>query len=198
MKEKIYKIKKWLLRGKNIRLELLNQAPKDAVCAEIGSWKGDFSSIILKKTSPSKLFLIDPYKYYPQYKSAWFGGISGSQQSMDEVYSSVNKRFHNYIEQNKIEIVREESLKAAERFKDNFFDWIYIDGNHEYEFVLADLKNYFFKVKKGGLIIGDDYDTVGWWNDGVSKAVKEFVDLDKYKISKFEVHKSQFLIQRAE
>ncbi len=198
MKDKIHKIKKWLVRGKNVRTKVLKQVPKNAICAEIGSWKGDFASKILNETSPAKLFLIDPYKYYPQYKRGWFGGASGSQENMDKVYLGVEKRFQKHIEQNQLEIVREESVKAFERFKDSFFDWIYIDGNHEYEFVLNDLKKYFFKVKPGGLILGDDYGTEGWWKDGVSKAVNEFVKLDKYKISKFEIHKSQFIIQKAE
>jgi len=30
-------------------------------------------------------------------------------------------------------------------------------------------------VKSGGLIAGDDYDETGWWEDGVTRAVDEFV-----------------------
>ena len=31
------------------------------------------------------------------------------------------------------------------------------------------------KVKRGGLIAGDDYASAGWWGDGVRRAVDEFV-----------------------
>ena len=42
-------------------------------------------------------------------------------------------------------------------FEDNSIDAIYIDGNHSYEAVIEDIKNWSPKVKQGGLIIGDDY-----------------------------------------
>ena len=30
-------------------------------------------------------------------------------------------------------------------------------------------------MKKGGLIIGDDYSLGGWWKDGIVRAFNEFV-----------------------
>ena len=37
-------------------------------------------------------------------------------------------------------------------------DWVYVDGNHSYEFVLSDLENGLKYTKSGGLIAGDDFD----------------------------------------
>ena len=56
-------------------------------------------------------------------------------------------------------------------------DFVYIDGNHDYEFVLKDLETWFTKVKPGGIIFGDDY----LRPYGVSKAVNEFSF--KYKLT---------------
>ena len=42
-----------------------------------------------------------------------------------------------------------------------YFDWIYIDGNHTYEYVKQDLEGYRPKVKPGGYMAGDDYGTKG-------------------------------------
>jgi hypothetical protein len=42
-------------------------------------------------------------------------------------------------------------------FNDEYFDIIYIDGDHSYEGVLRDLKLSYNKVKKNGIICGHDY-----------------------------------------
>uniref|UniRef100_A0A914WZV0 Class I SAM-dependent methyltransferase n=1 Tax=Plectus sambesii TaxID=2011161 RepID=A0A914WZV0_9BILA len=49
-------------------------------------------------------------------------------------------------------------------------DMIYIDGDHEYEGVKADLAAYYPIVKKGGLFFGDDAENVD-----VRRAVREMV-----------------------
>jgi predicted O-methyltransferase YrrM len=50
------------------------------------------------------------------------------------------------------------------------YDLIYIDGNHGYEDVYSDIKNFKNKVKKGGFISGHDYIKE---TSGVERAVRE-------------------------
>ena len=40
---------------------------------------------------------------------------------------------------------------------------------------MADLVGFTPKVKRGGLVTGDDYANPGWWEDGVRRAVDQFV-----------------------
>ena len=54
-------------------------------------------------------------------------------------------------------MVRTLSSDAVEIFEDESIDFIFIDGNHSYEYVLEDLENYYPKVKIGGILCGDDY-----------------------------------------
>jgi len=54
-------------------------------------------------------------------------------------------------------IHRQYSYKAAATFPDGFFDFLYLDSNHTYEFVLSDLLDIAPKVKPDGLILGHDY-----------------------------------------
>lgn len=189
------KVKRTLFPDMYPRLYLLRRMPKNAVCAEIGAWEGGFSETILKKTKPSKFYIIDPYMYVPDYTKAWYGGDKG-QVKMDKIYESVKQRFSPEIEKGQVEMIRKTSDEALNSFKNNALDWVYIDGNHKYEFVIEDLKNSWKKVKVGGFITGDDYGAVGWWGDGVTKAVHEFIDLKKDSMKTVALRETQFILQK--
>jgi hypothetical protein len=127
---------------------LLQKLPKNAVCAEIGVYAGRFSELILRFTRPKKLHLIDPWKYEtdPVYERSLYGGTQGqSQARMDAMYDSVVKCFKS----KRVDVHRGFSAECSAQFPDNYFDWIYIDGNHQYEFVRKDLEVYFPKIKGG-------------------------------------------------
>lgn len=135
---------------------LLEQMPKHSICAEIGVWKGDFSNLILQHTAPAELHLIDPWVFTTAYGRRWYGGKKAQNQAdMDVIHDEVQFRFR---ETPAVRIHRELSAVAADRFPDRFFDWIYIDGNHYYEFVKQDLERYLPKIKPGGIIAGDDFE----------------------------------------
>lgn len=164
-------------RRANKRERLLEQMPTGGTCAEIGVWEGDFSARILEVNKPRSLHLVDPWKHESDevYKSACYGGKKATdQEQMDAVYNRVAKRFAPQIQAGTVVIHRSPSAEAVSAFADGYFDWIYIDGNHLYEFVKLDLELWYPKVKSGGYITGDDYVEGRWWKGGVKKAVDEF------------------------
>ena len=71
-------------------------------------------------------------------------------------------------------MMRRDSESALSEFEDGSLDFVYIDGNHLYEFVKKDLELSLRKMKPGGYITGDDYSPGGWWKGGVKRAVDEF------------------------
>jgi Methyltransferase domain len=149
-----------------------------SVCAEIGVFKGNFSTAILKVVKPQRLHLIDPWAYQEQYSDSWFGGDLGrSQAAMDRLHKRVLRRFRNEIAAGQVVVNRNFSSEAALQFPDAYFDWIYIDANHTYEGVKADLRAFYPKVKHDGFITGDNYGDRSdwWWKDGVKRAVDESV-----------------------
>jgi len=161
-----------LQRGRLLRL-----LPREAVCAEIGSWKGDFAAEILSDRSPRTLYLVDPWEHRQEqeYEGAWYGGTASGQDQLDAVHDSVLARFAAEIDSGQVVVVRRRSLDAAGAFADASLDWVYIDGDHRYEGVKADLEAYYSKVKPGGWLAGDDYGyKSGWFEDGVTRAVDEF------------------------
>lgn len=73
----------------------------------------------------------------------------------------------------KIEIIKNESLLESLKYDNGYFDIVYIDASHEYEYVIQDIISWLPKVKSGGIICGDDY-IAGW--PGVVKAVNKIFD----------------------
>jgi hypothetical protein len=94
---------------------------------------------------------------------------------MDAIYESVLKRFARQRAKGIVTVHRLPSVEAAAGLPDGELDFVYIDGNHTYEFVKADLECYAPKLRPGGYLAGDDYGVRGWWEDGVTRAVDEFV-----------------------
>ena len=173
---------------------LLDMLPKKSVGAEIGVLAGNFSRQILDAVSPKELHLIDPWEHQTSsvYENAWYGGrAKGGQAEMDERYSGVLKRFKTNIRAGQVKIHRGYSSDMLEQFPDRFFDWVYIDGNHLYEYVQKDLEVSLRKVKTGGYITGDDYTEGGWWEGGVKRAVDEFEGNKAVQL--LELRDSQFI-----
>jgi predicted O-methyltransferase YrrM len=80
----------------------------------------------------------------------------------------------------RIELLKEHSVQASSRFEDRSLDLVFIDGCHEYEPVLADIKAWMPKVKPGGMLAGHDYS----WSmfPGVVHAVEEVFGMSRREI----------------
>tara|TARA_R110002020_G_scaffold74744_1_gene190929 strand:- start:697 stop:1212 length:516 start_codon:yes stop_codon:yes gene_type:complete len=145
----------------------LNYIRPEAVCAEIGVWKGEFSRLILKK-SPKRLHLIDPWVSQYAGSNKWY---SCPQPTLDSKFEAVSSLFD---EDPRVEIHRQFSADA--KFKKKYFDWVYIDGDHNYEVVKSDLYKYYELIKQGGFLCGHDYGPTGVdTNGGPKRAVDEFI-----------------------
>ena len=176
---------------------LLEMLPKNSVAAEIGVHKGAFSIQILRTANPSELHLIDPWKYQDSgtYSSALYGGkAKGRQAEMDERYQAVCGRFETETRSGRVRVHRGFSADILDKFPDSYFDWVYIDANHLYDFVKQDLELSLKKVKPGGYITGDDYTEGGWWRGGVKKAVDEF--LREQPVQLVSIRNGQFVLRK--
>lgn len=162
---------------------ILNLIDDSSVCAEIGVWKGDFAKQIITK-KPKHLYLIDPW-IQQKYDGRWY---SIEQEKMDKIYQGVRDEFSSL---ENVSIIRDFSQNV--NFEDNFFNIIYIDGNHSYEHVLADLNHFYKFMKHQSFITGDDF---GWTdrhcNRGPAAAVKDFC---QKKSLKYRTHGHQFIIE---
>jgi len=112
--------------------------PPNSVGVEIGVKQAVTTSHILKHSKNLRfLYAIDP----------WIDD--------DKMYFNAQKRIHSNP---KLMILRMTS-NAAARFVPNGLDFVFIDGDHSYEQVLADLNNWVPKLKSGGMLCGHDWCT---------------------------------------
>jgi predicted O-methyltransferase YrrM len=95
-----------------------------------------------------------------------------------------------------VEVHRGFSNQVAIQFPDEYFDFVYIDGDHRYAAVKEDLELYFKKLKVRGLLCGDDYAESGWWKAGVARAVDEFASNNIVKI--VSLQHSQFCLEKTQ
>jgi len=129
------------------------------VGVEIGVAEGVNAENILKTLSIARLFLIDPYiPYFDRYS-----------RIPEPFLPLAKKRLEKYSD--KIVFIKKPS-KEAKKLVPNCLDFVYIDGNHSYDFVKEDIEMYYPKVRKGGVIGGHDFITA---KIGVCRAVIEFV-----------------------
>ena len=158
---------------------LLEMMPKNSICAEIGVHRGDFSEKILELVQPRKLHLIDPW----------------SRELDARFYYSVRKRFKDRIDSGQVDIHRNKSQFVYQIFPDNYFDWIYVDGSHNYKSVRRDLDFYYPKVRPGGFITGDDYRLVEK-RKGLRDAVAEIGS--KYAMRLVIIQDNQYILRKKE
>lgn len=138
--------------------------------AEIGTHRGENAKAILE-TYSGQLHLVDPWTTLDTSEYDDLINLEDRDINLLECISNLEDYLDRYI------IHRGKSVSIASHFEDNFFDFVYIDANHKYDFVKADLNTWYPKVRTGGIIAGHDYIKVDYSNlnilepNGKDKAV---------------------------
>lgn len=138
--------------------------------AEVGVFQGHTSEALLRELPELNLWLVDPWRPY-------VGRSTIGDQSTEQLEQAMQTAlFWTEFAADRRFVLREPSPQAAARFQDASLDFVFIDGNHLYESVCADIDAWWPKLRSGGLLTGHDYDTgrdaEGLW--GVKRAVDEF------------------------
>lgn len=154
-----YDFKNYLQSDITLLIQAINVLGEDLVGLELGVLRGDSSMTILHNCSIKKLYLIDNWKPYYDYLKTIPDGQPTSY--MDEINQEVNEfltrhKIKNSGYNDKVEIIKEDSIKASTFIQDDHLDFIFFDAmmteSQTYEEAFA----YLPKVKKGGIFIGHD------------------------------------------
>jgi predicted O-methyltransferase YrrM len=157
----------------DIYTNAVNKAENGSKFLEIGCFFGKSTEFLCRKIKESgkniEVYVIDVFETdYPLYVEILQG------RSMLDIFKN-NLNEHKDI----LKIFKGKSCDLHSQFENNFFEMIFIDGDHDYTTVKKDLISYYPKLKKGGIFAGHDY----LEDCGVEPAVNEFSILNNLKVN---------------
>lgn len=125
-----------------------------SVGCEVGLEKGKNAQTMFEYIPSLKLFGVDSYKQHPQ---ASHKATALSRNWDDHYLEAVKKQAQKRMQGKNAIIIEKFSEDAVKDIPDNSLDFVYIDSDHSYDFVMQDMIIWGRKVRKGGIISGHDY-----------------------------------------
>jgi len=166
----------------NLYRQAVKDAPDNARFVEIGSFKGRSSAFLaVEIINSGKNIKVD-------FIDTWMGSIEHQEGGECEIKEVVEGTLYQTFLRNMSPVkyhyhhLRMDSVEAASLYEDNSIDFIMIDGAHEAEAVTQDITAWLPKMKKGGIMTGDD----AWPGSGPWTAAQPL--LSKYNVQLVHPH----------
>ena len=105
------------------------------VGVEVGVSKGGHAKLMCERVPDLKLYCVDPYMVYHMRRK---------EKRQQQIYEFACKLLANC----NVEMVRKTSMEAVKDFEDESLDFVYIDGNHKFDYVITDLIFWAEKINK--------------------------------------------------
>lgn len=121
---------------------------------EVGVFRGDGTVSLLNAFPHLILFGVDQWAATPEYVAT---GDPTAAYVDDGCYLGVLDRLRLLGLRDRGRIVRAASLSVAEWLPDASLDFVFLDGDHSFAGVAADLTAWWPKVRPGGWLCGHDY-----------------------------------------
>jgi hypothetical protein len=134
--------------------------------AEIGTEQGKFAEEICRDNPGVRLYSVDPYLAYDRYAD------HVDQEKLEVFRMEALARLRPYY----ITYIRAQSLEAVSHIIDGALDFVFLDGNHDFDFIVRDIIAWAPKVRRGGCVAGHDYKPEGAEKTPIPFGVIEAVD----------------------
>ncbi len=163
---------------------LLIKLPKNFKYLEIGSYEGNSALYVSVNFPESNVTCVDLWEAVEEYKDKDFNIIEKNFDSNLKGLSNINKiksTSDNFFSKNKI-----------------MFDFIYIDGNHKFDYVFRDCENAWKFLNKDGFLVCDDYiwDYYKELLNNPCYAINSFIKKNNAEIKILSVTNSQIFIKK--
>ncbi len=165
---------------------------------EVGTFKANFSKEIMNCWEGT-LYMVDVWRAL----ESGYDDSSNHGKFENGVYSDAMENIKGF--EDRAVMIRATSEIASNIFNEQSLDFVYIDANHAYDYVVQDIELWYSKVKKGGYLCGHDYLGFNWYEDpnyaenqkdkfiwsegaymglfGVNPAVDEFCEKNGYELN---------------
>lgn len=158
---------------------------KRGKAAIIGTSRG-IDAVKLLQSGNYYLYIIDAWLSYPEYHE-------------DPLYADQTKMYVRYLDclknlsvcSNNYEVIVALSLDDSKFTHINELDFVFIDANHSFEYVLNDLRFWYQRIKLGGILFGHD-----WGLPSVVSAIKIFAEEIGYTQPVLYGHHSCWALQK--
>lgn len=137
---------------------------------ELGVLNGRTFLYLLKTCPALHMVGVDIWQTWPD-KEAFRerGGRSYSSVDMEGTYIALKNKIALYG--SRARLLRMKTADAAGHYGDKAFDFVFIDADHTYEGVRADIDAWLSKIRPGGWLMGHDFNPRDF--PGVVQAVTE-------------------------
>ena len=141
---------------------------------ELGVSGGNLSEYLLRELPGLTLFMVDSWRMAtPGAEYAIAGGVYGRLSDDTQAQRAMKAVLRTRFAATRRHVLWMESVPAAQRFGQEL-DFVFIDADHTYLAVKADIQAWAPKIKTGGLLCGHDYGTGRGTPAGVKRAVDEY------------------------
>lgn len=151
--------------------DVVKQAKENSHFVEVGSWKGKSASLmgveIINSGKKIKFDCVDTWNGSEEH-------LDPNNWAFEPNLSKPDWLYNLFLENTKpikeyINPIRLPSLDACKLYEDKSLDFVFIDAAHDYENVCKDIDAWLPKIKKGGILAGDDIQS----GNDIERAVKE-------------------------
>lgn len=159
---------------RNTMMKTICNSISMAKVLEIGVFKGEFLDYIVEQCNIGSIDGVDLFE-----GNMCSGNVDGNNVRWCDIGKSYLELTNKYKDMLNVRLYKMYSSQYLKNIPDNFYDIIYLDGDHSYAGVKEDLENAFLKIKDGGYIMGHDYEmntakAHHSYDFGVKQAVDEF------------------------
>ena len=158
-----------------------NKINKPVMC-ELGVFRGEFLDYMEKNIDYGELHGIDLFN-----GNLYSGDVDGNNPEYVQLEPEYIRLCDKYRDKSNVNVYKSYTTTFLNYQPDNKYDIIYIDADHSYKGVKADINVAFEKVKDGGYIMGHDYEmnmdkAETRYEFGTKRAVDEFCEENNQSI----------------